>query len=164
MKWILTIVIVLFSFSTNGQDSLLIGHQALNKIYETKGPLFFSVNANRTYKILNEEGFFSKYSHVLIKHSNDLFIRLDGTGRVYKVKNKIGDTLLVNRIDSTHFFGYNGAAYEFIYRDTIMSLGGFGFWKKNGQLRYYSHQNHEWDIIPLNLEIPVAKESTYFDT
>jgi hypothetical protein len=44
-----------------------------------------------------------------------------------------------------------------------MSLGGFGFWKKNGQLRYYSHQNHEWDIIPLNLEIPVAKESTYFD-
>jgi hypothetical protein len=163
MKWILTIVVVLFSFSTNGQDSLLIGHQALNKIYETKGPLFFSVNANRTYKILNEEGFFSKYSHVLIKHNNDLFIRLDGTGRVYKVKNKIGDTLLVNRIDSTHFFGYNGAAYEFIYRDTIMSLGGFGFWKKNGQLRYYSHQNHEWDIIPLNLEIPVAKESTYFD-
>ena len=163
MKWILTIVVALFSLSTNGQDSLVIGHQALNKIYETKDQLFFSVHANRTYKILNQEGFFGNYSNVLIKNHNNLFIRLDGTGRVYKVKNKSGDTLFVDRIDSTQFFGYNGAAYEFIYKDTIMSLGGFGYWRKNGQLRYYSYQNHEWDLFPLNLEIPVTKESTYFD-
>ena len=44
-----------------------------------------------------------------------------------------------------------------------MSLGGFGYWRRNGQLRHYSHQNHEWDIIPLNIEIPITKESTYFD-
>jgi hypothetical protein len=93
----------------------------------------------------------------------DFFIRLDGTGRLYKVNEKRGDSLLVKRLDSTIFFGYNGGAYEFIYRDTIMSLGGFGYWRKNGQLRHYSYENHEWYIIPLNLEIPVTKESAYFD-
>jgi hypothetical protein len=163
MKMLLTFVVALFSFSANGQDSVIIGHQALNKIYETKGPLFFSTLNNKNYKLLNEEGFFSNYSNTLLKSENNFFIRLDGTGRLYKVNEKRGDSLLVKRLDSTFFFGYNGAAYEFIYKDTIMSLGGFGYWRRNGQLRHYSHQNHEWDIIPLNIEIPITKESTYFD-
>jgi hypothetical protein len=163
MKRLLIFIVALFSFSANGQDSVLIGHQALNKIYETKGPLFFSTLNNKNYKLLNEEGFFSNYSNTLLKSEKDFFIRLDGTGRLYKVNEKRGDSLLVKRLDSTIFFGYNGGAYEFIYRDTIMSLGGFGYWRKNGQLRHYSYENHEWYIIPLNLEIPVTKESAYFD-
>ena len=164
MKCLLSVVVVLFCLSVNGQDSLLIGNQAFNTIYEAEGPLYFSFRSNKNYIVLKQEEFFKNHSQSLLKDKKDFYIRIDGTGRVYKVKEKKGDTLFIKRIDSTYFFGYNGYSYDFFYKDTIMSLGGFGFWRKNGQLRFYSHQNHEWDIITLNEEIPASRECVYYDT
>lgn len=99
----------------------------------------------------------------MIKGEKDLFIKIEGTGRLYKVTQRKNDSLFFKRIDSTFYFGYNNNAYAFKYNDTIMSLGGFGYWRFNGQLRYYSFKNREWDILPLNQEIPVSKECIYLD-
>lgn len=166
MKWFVVFFVMFFSCPKLivGQDSVIIGNEALNKIYEINDPLFFDVQPLRKTLFLKETGVFEIHSQSLLKGQKDFFIRTDGTGRIYQIKRKSNDSLFLKRIDSTHFYGYNGWAFEFIYNDTIMSLGGFGFWRKNGHLRYFSKKNKEWDIIPLNIEVPITKECVYFDT
>jgi hypothetical protein len=163
MKWLFTLTLFLYATSGYCQDSVIIGNKGLNRIYEMNGPIHFSHQISGKLKFLEEDGFFSNFPQSLIKGEKDLFIRIDGTGRLYKVTERKNDSLFFNRIDSTFFFGYNNNAYTFNYNDTIMSLGGFGYWRFNGQLLFYSFKNREWDILPLNEEIPVSKECTYLD-
>jgi hypothetical protein len=164
MKWLFTLTFFIYFNSAFSQDSIIVGNKALNRIYEMEGPLFFSTYPDKKKFYLPQEGIIGIHSQSLLKDKDNLYIRVDGTGRIFKVLGKNEDTLKIKRIDSTHFFGYNNFASDFIFRDTIFSFGGFGYWRKNGQLRYYSFKNKEWDIIPLNEEIPSSKECTYFDT
>jgi hypothetical protein len=83
---------------------------------------------------------------------------------LYQVTDVKGDSIRISRLDSTIFFGYNGAEYVFTHNDTIMSFGGSGYWRINGQLRYYSENDHEWDLLPLNEEIPSHYVCAYHDT
>ena len=163
MKWLITLSLFLFANAGYCQDSIIVGNQGLNRIYELDGPIQFSHQISGKLKFINEEGFFSNFPQSLIKGEKDLFIKIEGTGRLYKVTERKNDSLFFKRIDSTFFFGYNNNAYTFNYNDTIMSLGGFGYWRLNGQLRYYSFKNREWDILPLNQEIPISKECMYLD-
>ncbi|MDX2049022.1 MAG: hypothetical protein SFU87_19705 [Chitinophagaceae bacterium] len=96
----------------------------------------------------------------LIKNSDGLFIYLDGSGRLYKaLQDK--KTVRFRRIDSTIYFGHNFDAFTFSYRDTIYSLGGYGFWETNGLLRYYADQKREWEVIRLNMEIPLRVGNSF---
>lgn len=163
MKWLLILTLFLYGNSAYSQDSIIVGNKALNRIYEMDGPIHFSHQISGKLKFKNEEGFFSNFSQTLIKGKKDLFIKIDGTGKVYQIRDKKNDSLFIKRLDSTFYFGYNNAAYSFIHNDTIMSFGGFGYWRYNGQLRYYSFKNREWDVTPLNQEIPASKEFVYLD-
>jgi LPXTG-motif cell wall-anchored protein len=163
MKWLFTLTLFLYANSGYCQDSVIIGNKGLNRIYEMDGPIHFSYQKSGKLLFVKEKGFFSNFHQSLIKGENDLFISIEGTGRVYQVTDKKNDSLFIKRLDSTVFFGYNNAAYSFINNDTIMSFGGFGYWRVNGQLRYYSFKNREWDIIALNEEIPVSKECVFYD-
>ncbi|MEN9446243.1 MAG: hypothetical protein RL728_755 [Bacteroidota bacterium] len=163
MKWLFTLTLFLYANSGYCQDSVIIGNKGLNRIYEMDGPIHFSHQVSGKIKFINEEGFFSNFPQSLIKGEKNLYINIDGTGRIYQITHKINDSLLIRRLDSTFFFGYNNNAYTFSYNDTIMSLGGFGYWRFNGQLRYYSFKNREWDILPLNQEVPISKECIYLD-
>jgi len=46
-------------------------------------------------------------------------------------------------------------SFPFIYHDTIYSLGGYGIWRINGQLRMYVDKARQWDVVGLNEEIPM---------
>ena len=92
----------------------------------------------------------------LIKASNELVYIPSGTGQVLAVKRNSRD-LSLERLDSTILQGYNNDAFNFIFRDTIYSFGGYGFWKFNGQLRFYISSMHEWEILPLTQEQIFAK-------
>lgn len=163
MKWLFTLTLFLYANSGYCQDSVIIGNKGLNRIYEMDGPLHFSHQVSGKLKFINEEGFFSNFPQTLIKGKKDLFIKIEGTGKVYQIREKKNDSLFIKRLDSTFYFGYNNGAYSLIHNDTIMSFGGFGYWRFNGQLRYYSFKNREWDVIPLNQEIPASKECVYLD-
>jgi hypothetical protein len=95
----------------------------------------------------------------LIRTRKGLFALVDGTGRIYEIK-KAGDSLLVHRIDSTIFFGYNFGAEYFAWRDTIYSFGGYGMWRYNGHLRVYIPKLHEWELVPLSREVPFYTNAT----
>ena len=91
---------------------------------------------------------------IIVKNETGLFIILEGTGIVYKAISSNKDSILFSRIDSTIFFGNSFNSINFSNKDTLFSLGGYGFWKNNGQLRYF--KNNEWFILPISQEIPVT--------
>lgn len=121
--------------------------------------------------VIDDVPFLRSKGHVpqkLIRTSKGLFVLVDGTGRVYEIK-KGRDSLAVQRIDSTIYFGYNFGAEPFAWRDTIYSFGGYGMWRYNGHLRVYLSKIHEWELVPLSREVPFYTNitsgfKTWFDS
>ena len=100
----------------------------------------------------------------ILRDDTGLYLTIDGTGRVYRADRHKGDSICFTRIDSTLFQGYNNMSYEFIHRDTLFSFGGYGFWRVNGHLRYFS-DGREWSLVPLDKELPFhGKLSYYYST
>ena len=100
--------------------------------------------------------------HHYLFHKGDIVVQLDGTGKLLK-PDSIGG---LRRMDSTLYEGYNFGAFNFVYKDTIFSLGGYGFWQFNGQLRYFSEANNSWSAIKTNTLVPVRQwynAQVYFD-
>jgi hypothetical protein len=56
-------------------------------------------------------------------YKNKLVVQIDGSGKLFEVQAK----LPVARMDRTCYEGYCYGAFNFVYNDTIFSLGGYGF-------------------------------------
>lgn len=82
----------------------------------------------------------------LIKTKNSYYIVTRGSGLVFKENLKNDSLINFIRIDRTQFDGYNFDDIKFDYRDTLFSIGGFGFWRNNGQIRYFT-ENKEWELL-----------------
>jgi hypothetical protein len=146
------------------QDFPIYNNGILNRLFEENRSELVIKNLEKTDQFINQERPLDGYGQFLIRNKTGSYILVDGTGRVYKASTKSNDTIYYKRIDSTHFYGYNGGAINFTYNDTIFSFGGGGFWRVNGQLRYYSEKYHEWDILPVNVEVPTTNALYYYDT
>ena len=92
----------------------------------------------------------------LVKTTEGLFCLIDGTGRVYQTK-AYGDSLVYIRKDESNYVGNNFQHLVFSYRDSIFSLGGYGFWRWNGLLRNFNPKSLSWNVIPLNKELVVRQ-------
>lgn len=88
-----------------------------------------------------------------VKTHTSLLALVNGTGRVYAL-DTAGGSHRWTRLDSTFFAGYNIGCYNFYADSTVWSFGGYGLWNNNGHLRYYSTDNFEWTVKPLNREVP----------
>ena len=146
------------------QDYPFYNNGIINRLFEEDRRELVIKNLDKTDRFIQSEKNFEGYGQFLIRNKTGSYILVDGTGRVYKAMSKSNDTIYYNRIDSTHFYGYNGGAINFTYHDTIFSFGGGGYWRVNGQLRYYSEKYHEWDILPINEEVPTTNALYYYDT
>jgi hypothetical protein len=89
--------------------------------------------------------------HIYLWQKNKIAIQLDGTGKLLQFDSNFN----LARLDSTIYEGYNYGAYNFVYNDTIFSLGGYGFWAFNGMLRYFNDNSKSWGIINANKIIPL---------
>jgi hypothetical protein len=92
-------------------------------------------------------------NNAYIKTANGLFLQPGGSGRVYKVDL---EQMALIRIDSTKLTGYNWGALAFSFKDSIYSLGGYGLWRNNGHLRFYRDASNEWEVKPLDTELPIG--------
>ena len=146
------------------QDSLKINtHLLLQKLVSLKNKHFTVENDAIINIIPIENPQFEAWEKRIIKTPDETFIRLDGTGRVYKINSLQKDSILISRIDNTTYFGYNFKSINFEYKGKLYSFGGEGFWRRNGQLRVFSDIKKEWDIIPLNYEIPTINQLYFLD-
>ena len=146
------------------QEYSFYGNGIINRLFDENNREFVIKNQSKSDPLIKIENTFDGYAQFFVRNKNGSYILVDGTGRIYKATSKSNDTIYYNRIDSTHFYGYNGGAINFTYHDTIFSFGGGGFWRVTGQLRYYSEKYHEWDILPINEEVPTTNALYYYDT
>ena len=111
--------------------------------------------------IVNDENFTNRdsidinniHSNQEVLYSNNkAYVLFKGTGKVFEV-----DSLLnITKIDNTIYGGHSFGATNFIYNDTIYSIGGYGFWNLNGAIRYLNKITREWDVIRINKDIAFA--------
>ncbi len=97
----------------------------------------------------------SKRSGHFIRQGARLFYWLTGSGRTYELMKTDSGNYRFVRLDSTEMQGYNICAFPFSHQSVLYNMGGYGFWRVNGQLRYFNTQTHEWDIVHLNKEFPL---------
>lgn len=100
--------------------------------------------------------------HYLIKTNQQLYASVDGTGMLFQLNDSAG-LLTFRRIDKTHHYGNNHFARYFTLNDTIYSLGGYGFWRGNGQLRYFNPASGDWSLLRLNREIQAINPVGWLD-
>jgi len=164
MKIIFGLLLAFVSQSVFSQQILVRHNELLDFVYYSKSK---NINISNSYNlnmfIPQENKHLTSYKQKILKNAKGLFILIEGTGRVYKALGIDKKGILFERLDSTHFYGYNASCIFFSSRDTLYSLGGGGFWEKNGQLRYYSEINNEWQIRKINKKIPTDNTHYYQD-
>ncbi len=153
----LLVIFPISAYSQIGIDQLnqQLQNQHFNGVVATTSFLMRISNKTGDIKGFNE-------FHNYLWYKNNLHFQIEGTGKVYKIltENKI------KRIDSTNFDGYNFGAFNFVYNDTLFSLGGYGYWNYNGSLRFFEEKTGEWNIIPTNITVPIMihrHAKPYFD-
>ena len=72
------------------------------------------------------------------------YLLVDCTQQVYRFDMQ---TRTLERLDNTFFRGYNCYSTKFLRRDTLYSVGGYGFWHTNNILSYYKAINQEWESV-----------------
>lgn len=102
---------------------------------------------------------FSTCPQQLVKNGKDLYVFLNGSGRIYKALPKVEGVSFL-RQDSTIHFGYNIASFAFSFQNRIYNIGGYGLWRMNGQLRVFNEKDTQWDIVKLNEEVPFLFDET----
>ncbi len=103
----------------------------------------------------------TNHPYDLLKKKDGLYAHIGATGIIYKVSEAAGgDSVIFRRMDRTTHFGYNINAFGFTLGGRIYNLGGYGYWRWNGQLREYNDRMKEWHIIPLSRELPVVHGGT----
>lgn len=151
-------LIFLLPFIGLGQEICIDNNPLLDHLYNDTNSISaidnFDLDGNPRFIPISDKHIFT-YRQRLIKSKKHLYIVIDATGRVYQANSITPEKICFTRIDSTYFFGYNGDEIVFEQNDTLFALGGDGFWRMNGQLRYYSPNQNEWNIIKINKEIPL---------
>jgi hypothetical protein len=155
MKFPVFVLTFFFSLSAIGQEVVVRNNELLEFLYKTQAKIESITSQHNVNQLIPQsDPHLRVYNQIILKNSTGLYILIDGTGRVYKANGLRGQDVVFQRIDSTHFYGHNGTAIIFSHNDSIFSLGGGGFWRKTGHLRFYSPTAHEWNIKTTNTEVP----------
>ena len=83
---------------------------------------------------------------------NRIILTEKGTGRILIIDSS-GSTV---RADATKYGGDRFGAFEFVFRDTLYSIGGYGFWHVNGAVRKFDWITRDWTPVTTNKNIPAA--------
>ncbi len=90
---------------------------------------------------------------------NRFLITITGTGQMY-IFNVLAGTF--ERIDKTFYRGNNFGAVQFVRKDTLISIGGKGFWRIHNIPTYFNTKSKEWDYYkPISEKGPVGISSEF---
>ena len=93
----------------------------------------------------------------IIKKGKEVYLQPLGTGRLYRAKLE-NNHVFLERLDQTIHSGVNFFTQNFFIKDTLMQVGGLGFWQIRGILNYYSNKTNQWELIQANRAV-----QTFFD-
>ena len=152
--YFLFFIISISSIKAQGSDTTIIveNNDFLKKVIASKEYVYSFLGEPRCILPFNEEIFREK-GQLLYKTPQNLYIRLDGTGFLFKMVHHDDSTIAFNRIDNTVNFNYNAGAYSFSNGEDLYNYGGYGFWKNNGTIRRYNFKTKEWMAEPCDKEV-----------
>ena len=152
--------ILLFNLSVYSQTDIAKIYAQLQKLNTTTQVQILNTNillGTQTGELAMLSG-----SNNINYNGKTILVGINGTGRLYQIDSNF----TVTRLDKTEYGGSNFGSSDFLFRDTLFSVGGYGFWNTNGAIRYFNNNTNEWDIIKTNLNIPFANginARTYLD-
>lgn len=157
----LCFLLLMFFAETRSQENsyTVLNNNFLRTIREPRfdGCEFMTYSAFSLRLIDFKTSNFRNYGQVLMVRNGELYIFISATGMLYKSADPIkNDSLRFMRIDKTEHYGYNINCKAFVFKDKFYNLGGYGFWRWNGQLRFFDERSADWKVERLNKEIPVA--------
>ena len=159
-------LLLLMTFKVQSQDFVQKVTPVAKFLYHFKGNIGL-IQKRNIYCFPIAEFPFTQHDKIhfepkYIKNASGLYVIQDGNGIVYKAVKINSDSIYYQRLDSTLYYGYNCQSIRFSYKDTLFSFGGYGFFKFQSQLLYFS-VGKDWDIIALNQETPVLDYLNYLD-
>lgn len=130
-------------WDTNEKINYLIDFKS-NKFYKknTQGNILESNNF--VSRKIDTTSLYEDFQINAFKTKSGFLLTLQGTGQVYLFNPK---EKKINRIDKTHFAGYNFQSIRFLRKDTLYSFGGTGFWQANSILTFFNQQKGEWEAL-----------------
>lgn len=152
------------------QDTTVVKSDTINQLIDTTGllavknsPVLQRILSNNEAPVIlrGTSQSFIHFDHpvlgireqVLLKTPKHLFIAISGSGRLYEKAFGNDSLLYFKRIDDNDNINYNLGAFWFINGENLYNYGGYGFWKSNGTIRGFNFKDHEWDVIPTNIEV-----------
>lgn len=137
-----------FDFKNNRFNKLILNHNGpIKNIYSSPKQVYLDSLILKKDQVQE-----------FIKTPSSSFIVTRGTGMVFKQARQEDSIWKFSRIDSTQFDGYNFDDIKFAYHDTLFSIGGFGFWRNNGQVRYFT-ENKEWELLIPEIPYGISKRN-----
>lgn len=79
----------------------------------------------------------------VLTQEDTTIISFPGSGVVYSL-NKKGHPI---RQDDTYYGGYNFDSFRTLHQGALYSIGGSGYWQRNGLILYFDTQLREWERI-----------------
>ena len=121
----------------------------------------FITSTQSPFLVLDSSDIFrGKYFANVHVSGGEILLSFQATGYVYRSSGfRDAIQLMFTRIDNTELVGYNINHFPFIHQGNLYNLGGYGFWRWNGQLRKFNAAAAEWEIIPLNREIGISNDN-----
>lgn len=152
MKVIITLAFILISIPAYQQSAESINSPKKLHRFLKAHPLAF-LNPEGTDKIREilplPKDFRIKGFHL---NKGQIVAVENGTGRIISI-DSLGNVI---RIDATQYGGDRFGSFEFVFRDTLYSMGGYGFWHVNGAVRRFDWATKDWVAIQTNKSIPAA--------
>lgn len=156
------IVFVYFILVQNvlqAQEKPTISAEFYKRIVNDKAGIKYIKYANNL-SFLDSVPFKKDQFQQIIKSEKASFLTTSGSGLVYQLNNITDSTAAFTRIDRTQYDGYNFDDIKFTYHDTLFSIGGFGFWRNNGQVRYFT-ENKEWELLFPEIPIGISNRNIW---
>lgn len=141
---------------SQGSDSVVTTKKVdfIKKLKETKGYVYPVRSRVPDVFVKIPTGVYSEKEQVLMKVGDDIYLRFDATGFLFKLTDLTDSLATFRRLDITININYCIGSFNFISGNDIYNYGGYGFWKSNGLIRKYDPRSREWSIIKTNEEIP----------
>lgn len=151
-KYSLLLAFAFISISLTGQIIQIPNNALLRTILSQRDPIIHITSSRENIIPLSE--IYKTLKQQILYTEKGLFIFVDATGQIYKATKWNNEAISFIRLDSTSYFGYNSESLKVFRNDTLFSFGGYGFWHFNGYLSHFDLSRYEWEISPLNEEVP----------
>jgi hypothetical protein len=145
-------LLVFFNVQVSAQSTTIKFIAPILLQEKPNGSIYLNTPNMKLLELDEHDSIIKNNAQNLVVHKNNLYININGTGRIYRL-DTAGNAV---RVDNTYYQGSTFGAKFLTHNDTLILAGGYGFWHSTGAIRFYKEFFHEWDIYKFKNPIPFS--------